>query len=75
VLVMSAMKHKSEGGKVKRVQVSFTEEQWRLIERLKGVMGNDDAELVRNLVLAWLSEKSIVSEVAKKELKARGDRG
>ncbi|BAA79853.2 hypothetical protein ASQ66_gp37 [Aeropyrum pernix spindle-shaped virus 1] len=47
--------------KTKRVQVTFTQEQWELIERFRGVMGNDDAEIVRNIVLSWLAEKSVVS--------------
>lgn len=49
----------------KRVQVTFTEEQWRLIERFKGVMGTEDAEIVRNIVLAWLAEKSLISTLVK----------
>ena len=53
---------------VKRVQVTFTKDQWRIIERLKGIMGRDDAEVVRNIVLAWLSEKSfMVSEAKRRE--------
>lgn len=63
------MKHERERGKVKRVQVTFTEEQWKLIQRFKGIMGNEDAELVRNIVLAWLAEKSIISGLLKDELK------
>jgi hypothetical protein len=59
------LKHKREGGRVKRVQVTFTKEQWSLIERFRGIMGRDDAEIVRNIVLSWLSEKSLVSESAK----------
>ena len=52
--------------KMKRVQVSFTSGQWKLIEKLKGVMGSTDSDVVRNIVLAWLTEKSfIVSEVKK----------
>jgi predicted transcriptional regulator len=66
------MKHNKERSKVKRVQVTFTEEQWGLIERLKGVMGGDDAETVRNIVLAWLAEKSVVSESVKKEMMNEG---
>ena len=47
-----------------RVQVTFTRDQWAVIEKFKGVLGGDNAEVVRNIVLAWLSEKSmIVSEV------------
>jgi len=52
--------------KMKRVQVSFTLDQWKLIEKLKGVMGSTDSDVVRNIVIAWLSEKSfVVSEVEK----------
>jgi hypothetical protein len=56
-------------GRTKRVQITFTEEQWSLIERFKGVMGNDDAEVVRNIVLAWLAEKSVVAESVKRRIK------
>ena len=58
------MKHKSHS---KRVQVSFTERQWALIEKLQGEMGLTDAEIIRNIVLAWLSEKSFISYFIKKE--------
>jgi hypothetical protein len=60
-------------GRTKRVQVTFTEEQWSLIERFKGVMGNDDAEVVRNIVLAWLAEKSVVAESVKRRIKEEED--
>lgn len=51
--------------RVKRVQVTFTEEQWSLVESFRGIMGNEDAEIVRNIVLAWLAEKSLISEDVK----------
>ena len=55
--------------KLKRVQVSFTLEQWKLIEKLKEIMGSTDSDVVRNIVIAWLTEKSfIVNEVKKKRL-------
>lgn len=57
---------RKEKTKSKRIQVSFTEDQWMLIEKFKGIMGNDDAEVVRNIVLAWLAEKSIITETIKK---------
>jgi len=66
------LKHNQERSRVKRVQVTFTGEQWSLIERFRGVMGNDDAEIVRNIVLAWLSEKSVISENIKRSLSAEG---
>jgi len=46
--------------KSKRVQVAFTEGQWRLLEKLRGEFGDGDADIVRNIVLAWLSEKSMI---------------
>ncbi len=66
------MKRDQGRSKVKRVQVTFTEEQWSLIERFRGIMGNEDAEIVRNIVLAWLAEKSVVAESVKRTLDAEG---
>lgn len=64
MFLVSILKHST---KSKRVQVSFTERQWALIEKLQGEMGLTDAEIIRNIVLAWLSEKSFISCVIKKE--------
>lgn len=52
----------------KRVQVTFTDEQWNLLEMLRGEMGEGDADIVRNIVLAWLAEKSIISTTVKRKL-------
>ena len=65
------MRHKRKR-ETKRVQVTFTREQWELIEKFRGVLGNDDAEIVRNIVLSWLSEKSVITEAIKKDIK-QGD--
>lgn len=54
--------------KSKRVQVSFTERQWKMIEILRGEMGDNDADLVRNIVLAWLAEKSFVTDTTKRRI-------
>ncbi len=51
--------------KSKRVQVAFTESQWSLLEKFRGEFGDGDADIVRNIVLAWLSEKSFISTSAK----------
>ncbi|MBD3214407.1 MAG: CopG family transcriptional regulator [Candidatus Lokiarchaeota archaeon] len=51
--------------KSKRVQVSFTKRQWRMLEMLRGEMGDNDADIVRNIVLAWLAEKSFVTDTTK----------
>lgn len=53
---------------VKRIQVTFTREQWDLIEKLKGEMGLTDSEVVRNIVMGWLIEKSFLSSTLKSKL-------
>jgi len=54
--------------KSKRVQVMFTEKQWDLIARLRGEMGDGDADIVRNIVISWLSEKSLISTQIKSNI-------
>lgn len=49
----------------KRIQVAFTSDQWNLIEKLRGEMGDSDANIIRNIVIAWLSEKSFISSTVK----------
>ena len=55
--------------KKKRVQVAFTEQQWKVISALRGTMGETDAEIVRNLVISWIAEKSLAAEAAKKNIR------
>lgn len=59
----------SRMSKRKRVQVAFTEKQWQLISNLRGEFGDGDADIVRNIVIAWLSEKSFISESVKRNFK------
>jgi hypothetical protein len=42
---------------VKRIMVTLDDEQYEIIKRLKG-FGAKDAEKIRNIVIAYLSEKS-----------------
>jgi hypothetical protein len=51
--------------KTKKIQVSFTDKQWKLIDKLRGEMGDGDADIVRTIVLAWLAEKSFISDTVK----------
>ncbi len=53
---------------MRRVQVTLNEKQLEIINILKGELGNSEAEIVRNILLAWLSEKSLISTSAKKKL-------
>lgn len=48
----------------KKVQVTFTSGQWKLIEKLRGTIGDNDSEIVRNIVISYLSEKSYIKEEA-----------
>ncbi len=54
--------------KTKRIQVSFTMGQWKLLETLRGELGDGDADIVRSIVISWLSEKSLISTSAKKKM-------
>ena len=49
----------------KRVQVSFSKEQIELIEDMCGEMDNTDTEVVRNIVISWMAEKSFISNAIK----------
>ncbi|MDY6216047.1 hypothetical protein [Actinobacillus porcinus] len=52
----------------KKIQVSFSDKQAELLSNLKGELGETDAEVVRNIVVAWLSEKSFISTIIKQRL-------
>jgi len=42
---------------VKRIMVTLDDEQYKILQGLKG-FGSKDAEILRNVVIAYLSEKS-----------------
>lgn len=47
----------------KRITITIPEGIWRIIEEnLKGVMGDKDSEIIRNIVIAWLSDKSYLKK-------------
>ncbi|MGC9515362.1 CopG family transcriptional regulator [Methanocrinis sp.] len=54
--------------KSKRIQVAFTESQWDLISCFRGEFGEGDADIVRNIVLAWLAEKSMITSTVKNKI-------
>ncbi len=50
-------------GKMKRVLVSIPDGAWEIIEKeLKGKIGERDSEIIRNIVLAYLSEKGYLKK-------------
>ena len=50
---------------VKRVSISLDEEQLKLLKFVKG-FGTKDAEKVKNILIAYLSEKGYLKEFNKK---------
>lgn len=52
----------------KRIQVNFTDEQYELIQKLKGELGNSDSEVIKNITIAWLIEKSFISTTLKSRI-------
>ena len=48
---------------VKRIMVTLDDDQYKILQGLKG-FGKKDAEIIRNVVLAYLSEKSYLKKAA-----------
>ena len=46
---------------VVRIMVTLDREQYEILKNVKG-MGVKDAEKIRNIVLAWLAEKSFIKK-------------
>lgn len=43
----------------KKIQPTFTKKQLELIRKYKGVLGEDDSEIIRYIVVDWLLDKSV----------------
>jgi len=54
----------------KKIVVTLSDETYKLMKSLEG-FGKKDAEIVRNLVISWLAEKSMISTSAKEKMKKR----
>ncbi len=48
---------------VKRIMLTLDEEQYAILQSIKG-MGTKDAEIVRNIFIAYLSEKSYIKKAS-----------
>jgi hypothetical protein len=49
---------------VKRIMVTLDDEQYKILQGLKG-FGSKDAEVLRNIFIAYLSEKSYLKQTNK----------
>jgi hypothetical protein len=45
--------------------VHFTDEQWRIRKRFRGTYGRSDSEIVKYIVMSYLSEMSFKDEIEK----------
>jgi hypothetical protein len=50
---------------VKRIMVTLDDDQYRILQGLKG-FGSKDAEIIRNIVVAYLSEKSYLKRAVER---------
>jgi len=50
-----------------KILVSFTSEQREILESLNGVMGHSNSEVIRTIVMSWLSEKGYLVEIKTKK--------
>jgi hypothetical protein len=48
---------------VQRIQVTFDKDQMEIIRSLKG-LGTEDAEIVRSIVVAYLSEHNYIKQAS-----------
>ena len=51
----------------KKIVVTLPDETYKLMKNLSG-MGSKDGEIVRNLVISWMAEKSMISTSAKAKM-------
>jgi hypothetical protein len=50
---------------MKKILVSVPEDAWKIVKRdLGGKLGESDSELVRTIILAYLSEKGYIKKRA-----------
>ena len=47
---------------MKRIMVNLTDEQYKIINKFRGKLGNRDAEILKAIILAYLSEKTYLKE-------------
>jgi hypothetical protein len=52
-----------------QLNVKLTKKQKSILGSLVGIMGGTEAEVLRSIFMAWLSEKNIINELAKDSIK------
>ena len=59
-------------GKTKRIPVGFPPFIREIIIRQVGILGGSESEVVKNIVLMYLTEKELLKKIDTKAKKARG---
>lgn len=57
----------------RKIQVSFSDRQIELLSMFKGEFGDTESEIIRGIVLAWLSEKSFITTIVKNRIQSEQD--
>ena len=52
---------------LKRVMVNLTDDQYKLVSKFRGVFGNSDSEIIKYIILSYLSEKTYLKEEIEKD--------
>jgi len=50
-----------------QVLLKITAEQEKILNNLIGLMGATKAEVARNIIIVWLSEKEIITDIIRKK--------
>jgi len=58
-------------GKIQRIPVGFPPVIRDIIKQQVGVLGNSEAEVVKNIVLMYLTEKGMIQSFDKKKKEGR----
>lgn len=50
----------------KRVNVSLTDEQVEMLREFNGIMGNNDSEIIRNILITWFKDQGLIAKYYEK---------
>jgi hypothetical protein len=45
-----------------KILVTLTDEQHKLVKSLNGILGNGNSQVIRTIVMSWLSEQGYLSK-------------
>lgn len=54
--------------RLEQIQVSFSRNQYKSLQKFKGEFGDSDAEVIRSIILIWLTENSFTLDSIKSKI-------